>query len=147
MSFTITFQRNNSEVNALDKRLDDLLEAEGVLKEQSSIIDPQILVAGDLADFAECNYMSVPAFGRSYFVRDITSVRSGLLQISAHVDVLSSFKAQIRQNSGIVTRGENTYNLYLNDGSLKAYQDPYILTAPFPSGFTGQAFILAVAGG
>ena len=70
------------------------------------------------------------------------------MEIHCHVDVISSFAAEIRANKGIIRRAESAdaYNLYINDDSLVAYQDPYILTEPFPSGFTGATFILAVAG-
>ena len=149
MAFTVKLQTNSSEFNKLDKTLTDISELSGVLREECSILNPSILIEADLSDLTGCNYVTIPAFGRSYFVREIVSVRAGLVQLSCHVDVLSSFKTEIRANKGIVQRAEKSdnYNLYLNDGSLKAYQDPYILTQPFPNGFTGAAFILAVAGG
>ena len=148
MSVNIKLQRNNSEINKLSKDVTDLEELTGTLRAECSIIDPVFLVEADLSDLTGCNYCTVESFGRSYFVKDIMSFRAGLVQLSCHVDVLSSFAAEIRTNRGIVLRGERSdvYNLYLNDGSLKAYQDPYILTKPFPSGFTGSCFILAVAG-
>ena len=143
---TITMQVNNSEKNALDKDVDDIMELTGTLKSETSILDPVILIEADLEDLALCNYMTIDEFGRSYFVTDITSVRNGLVQISAHVDVLSSFATEIRANTGIIHRQENLWNLYLNDGSFRVYQNQDVVTAPFPSGFNTQQFILAVAG-
>ena len=149
MSFEIILQQNASEKNKLTKELETVAEVKGTLRAECSIIDPVFIVEADLEDLTGCNYCTVEAFGRSYFVQDITSIRANLVQLSCHVDVLSSFATEIRANRGIVLRGERSdvYNLYLNDGSLKAYQDPYILTKPFPYGFTGSCFILAVAGG
>ena len=69
-----------------------------------------------------------------------------LYAFDCSTDVLSTYAEEIRANRGIVFRSEKNYNLYLNDGSLVAYQDPYILTEPFPFGFTGACFILSVAG-
>ena len=46
----------------------------------------------------------------------------------------------------IVKRQENRWNLYLDDGSFKVYQNPMVLTKAFPQGFTTQEFVLAVAG-
>lgn len=57
-----------------------------------------------------------------------------------------SFADGIRNNTAIIKRQQEQWNLYLNDGSLKCYQDPIILTKAFPSGFTTQEFVLAVAG-
>ena len=77
---------------------------------------------------------------------NIRSIRNGLVEFSCHVDVLSSFATDIRNNIGVVKRQENKWNLYLNDGSFKVYQNPNVLTKAFPSGFTTQELVLAVAG-
>ena len=146
MSFNIVLQRNKSEMNRLLKSVDNIMTVSGVLKEETSIIDPVIKIECDLSDVMSCNYLSISAFGRSYFVNNIRSIRNGLVEFSCHVDVLSSFASQIMANSAIIRKQENTWNLYLNDGSFRVYQNPNVLTRAFPSGFTTQEFILAVAG-
>lgn len=143
---TIILQSNGSENNALDKDITDILELTGTLKAETSVIDPVILIEADLEDVAFCNYLTINEFGRSYFVNNITSVRNGLVQLEAHVDVLSTYADEIRANSAIIHRQENLWNLYLNDGSFRVYQNQDVVTAPFPSGFSTQQFILAVAG-
>lgn len=146
MSFNITLQTNASEKNKLTKDITDLVTLSGNLKNGTSIIDPVITFEGDLSSFVTCNYMTIPTFGRSYFVNDIRSIRNNIYEISAHVDVLSSFATQIRGNTAIVRRQENQWNLYLNDGVFKTYQNPEIVTKAFPSGFNTQEFVLAIAG-
>ena len=146
MSFNITLQKNNSERNRLTKEISDLMTVSGNLKAETSIIDPIIMIECDLSAVTGCNYMTIPNFGRSYFVNNIRSIRTGLVEFSCHVDVLSSFASEIRGNIAIVRKQENNWNLYLNDGSFKVYQNPNILTKAFPSGFTTQEFVLAVAG-
>ena len=146
MSFNITLQINSSEKNKLDKEITDIATVSGVLKEDTSIIDPVIKIECDLSDYVNCNYITIPEFGRKYFVNNIRSVRNGLVEFSCHVDVLSSFADSIRTNKAIIKRQENNWNLYLNDGTFKVYQNPMVLTKAFPSGFTTQEFVLAVAG-
>lgn len=146
MSFQITLQRNNSEKIRVDKNVVDITVIDGVLKDQTSLTDPVILFEGDLATMKSVNYMTIPIFGRSYFVSNPTVVRTGLIQFSAHVDVISSFAQSIRANRAIVHKQESKWNLYLNDGSFKVYQNPMVLTRLFPAGFTTQEFVLAVAG-
>lgn len=146
MAFDITLQRNNSERNRLTKEISDLFTVSGELKTETSIIDPIIMIECDLSAVTRCNYVSIPTFGRSYFVNNIRSIRTGLVEFSCHVDVLSSFAEQIKKNTAIVRKQENNWNLYLNDGSFKVYQNPIVLTKAFPSGFTTQEFVLAVAG-
>ena len=144
--FDISFYVNSSEKNKVDKTLTLITTLSGVLKESTSIIDPVIVIEGDLTAFTGCNYMKIETFGRSYFVNNIRSISNGLIEISAHVDVLSTYKNAIRRNQAIIRKQQNTWNLYLNDGSLRVYQDPEIIVKAFPSGFTTQEFVLAVAG-
>lgn len=146
MAFNIILQRNNSELNKVTKSIDNIMTVSGTLKEETSIIDPIIKIECNIADVKGCNYISVPEFGRSYFVNNIRSIRNGLVEFSCHVDVLSTYAEQIKNNTGIIKRQENEWNLYLNDGSFKVYQNPNVLTKAFPSGFTTQEFVLAVAG-
>lgn len=147
MSFDITLQTSHSELNKVDKILDDIATLSGVLKDGTSIIDPIFLIKADVVDCIGCNYLTVPEFGRSYFVTNISSIRNNLVEIACHVDALSSFASQIRSNYAIIHKQKDRWNLYLNDGTFRVYQNPIIITKAFPSGFTTQEFVLAVAGG
>ena len=146
MAFDILIQQNQSEKNKVDKDVTTMATITGTLRQETSIIDPVFIVAGDLDDFIGVNYLTVDSFGRSYFVNNIRSVRSGMVELTCHVDVLSSFAAQIRTNSAIIRRQENNWNLYLNDGTFKVYQNPIVLTKAFPTGFSTQEYVLAIAG-
>lgn len=146
MSFDIVLLRSNSEKNRLTKDTETIMTVSGFLREGTSIIDPVIKIECDISDVVGCNYLSIPIFGRKYFVNDIRSIRNRLFEFSCHVDVLSTYADAIRENTGIIKRQENEWNLYLNDGTLNVYQNPNVLTRAFPSGFTTQEFVLAVAG-
>lgn len=146
MSFDIVLMRSNSEKNRLTKDTETIMTVSGFLREGTSIIDPVIKIECDISDVIGCNYLSIPIFGRKYFVNDIRSIRNRLFEFSCHVDVLSTYADVIRENTGIIKRQENEWNLYLNDGTFKVYQNPNVLTRAFPSGFTTQEFVLAVAG-
>lgn len=143
---TITIQYNASESNRLDKDLTTIATMTGTIKTDTSITDPIILVEIDPATVTGANYLTIAEFGRSYFINDIRVVRNSLVEITCHVDVLTSFKAQIRAQTAIIGKSENDWNLYLNDGSFRTYQNPMIQTKLFPSGFSGAELILAVAG-
>lgn len=146
MLIDILLQVNASEKVKLDKELTTILTMSGTLRRGTSIVDPVIVFECKLTDVVNCNYITIPQFGRSYFVTNVRSVGLNLVELTCHVDVLSSFKESIRQNTAIIKRQENKWNLYLNDGSFKVYQNPIVLTKAFPSGFTTQELVLAVAG-
>lgn len=146
MSFNVQFYINSSENNRLTKDIALQTTLTGTLKNECSVVDPIVLVAGNVSTFSGINYMYIPEFKRYYFINNVRSIRSNLVEITGHVDVLMSFADGIRSNSAIIKRQEGQWNLYLNDGSLKCYQNPLILTKAFPSGFSTQEFVLAVAG-
>lgn len=140
---------NNSEPERVTKDLQTLATLTGSLKEGTSVINPTIMLEGSPATVQQIvtsNYLHISDFGRYYFIRDISSVRTNLWEVSCHVDVLQTYADQIKAQTAIIQRQENNWNLYLNDGSFKVYQNPNVLTKPFPSGFTTTEFVLAVAG-
>lgn len=141
---------NNSEHNKVDKDISELGSFEFArLKEETDIINPTILLSGVSADvIGAVNYIYIPEFNRYYFVDTITYVRNNLYSFDCRVDVLMSFRDYIRTNKAIINKQSESrhYNLYVNDGSLKSYQNPIIHNYPFPNGFTSDSFVLLVAG-
>lgn len=90
--------------------------------------------------------MEIPSFERLYFINDMVSVRNNLCEIHAHVDVLTTWGAQLRNLSCIVSNQENKWNLYLNDGTLRTQSNPIIYTRAFPNALNNDTYVLAVAG-
>lgn len=142
----IILQKNSSEKNRVKKSLTNVSTLTGALRSECSIIDPVFLAEADLSALSGVNYMTVADFERSYFVTGIRSVRDGIVEISGHVDVLSSFATELLSNTAIVSKSENDWNLYINDGTFRIYQNPKIVTKEFPYGFDSKEFVLAIAG-
>lgn len=142
----ITFYQNISEYNAVNKSIRELTTITGTLREESSIIDPVITISDIDNIVGSMNYAYIPEFNRYYFITNIESVRTNLWRVSFHVDVLYTYRAQIKSNSAIIERNENQYDLKLNDGLFKTQQNPRIAQFPFPSGFNTWNFVLAIAG-
>lgn len=137
---------NNSADNVVTKSITLLTTMTGTLRENCSIVDPVITVENiNNAIAAVCNYAFIPQFARYYFVRNIT-LSGKLWIISMHVDVLASFQTPLKSLDAVIARNENRYNLYLQDGFFKTYQNPHVSIKQFPGGFTNHSYILAVAG-
>lgn len=145
MAFDIMLQSFTSDKIALDKNIATIATLSGTLREKCSIVDPVILIQADLSDVTAANYLYIPSFSRYYFINNIISITSTLVELHCHVDVLTSFKAFIRTNQAIINRSEKDWNLYLNDGSIKVYANSIVLTKAFPTGFTKQSYVMAVA--
>ena len=148
MSFSVALQRNDSEPNRVVKNVTTLGTMTGALKDGTSIINPVIIFQAGIADLKACNYMTIADFNRSYFVTDVRSIRDQLVEVHAHTDVLTSWHTTLGECRCIVSKNERPegYNLLLNDGTLKTYAYDKKATIPFPQGFSGYTYILAVAG-
>ena len=141
----VHFFVNESERNTIGKVLKNELTVSGTLKKECSILRPSILFSG--INPAIYNYAYIPEFGRYYFIGNPVSVRENLWEIPFTVDVLESWKSQIKQQVAIIERQENDWNLYLNDGTFKAESTNKTATLLFPNDlFTQENYILCVAG-
>jgi len=147
MAFSITLCENLSENNRVTKSLTTIATLSGSLKENTSIINPSILIKSAMAQITQANYFLIPAFGRAYFLRDVISRTSGLVEIQGHVDVLSSFASQIKSNRAVITAQEKDWNLYLNDGTIRTYQNPLIGTLAFPNPLSSAFHYVLLVGG
>ena len=145
---SILLQTNNSELNKVDKEIVTVLTCGGELKSETSIIDPSILIECDLNAVKNVNYMTIPRFGRSYFVNNIRSIRNGLVEFTGHVDVLSSFADELRECTGIISRNSDAYDLYLRDNEIKQLARPRFQQLLFEDGHEPDvddiSYILAV---
>ena len=141
---TITLYNNLSPSNFVDKNLTIRDTYDGTIRTPTSIIDPIIVVAR--SDPANFNYAWIPSFARYYFVTGVSSESNGLIAISMHVDVLMSYRDNIRAADAIVKRQEFKFNTYLDDGIFKAYQPTKHKIIALPRSFTDTSFILALGG-
>ena len=137
---------NDSEKIKLDKDLTQIGTIEGRLFQNTSITKPSIIFDLYTTVFS-ANYLYIPQFNRYYFITDVVNVSANKWQIQARVDVLTSFKSAIRENTAIIERQENEYNLYLDDKYYRAYQNEDVQYKKFSGNLPADKYILVVNGG
>lgn len=141
----VHFFVNESERNTIGKVLKNELTVSGTLKKECSILRPSILFSG--INPAIYNYAYIPEFNRYYYIGNPVSVRENLWEIPFSVDVLESWKSQIKQQDAIIKRQESIWDLYLNDEKFKAESTNKTATILFPNDlFNTVNFILTAAG-
>lgn len=150
MAFDITLYNNTSPVEQIGKDLTgEYTISDVVLKRDTSILRP-VLVVASVQDVFSYNYMYIEEFGRYYFIDDVRSVNNNIWEISAHVDVLETYKDEILSNSAIIENTErNGANMYLYDPEIMKVNCKHKTDiVNFPGGLldTGE-FILITAGG
>lgn len=150
---TVTLYQNMSESNVVNKVINKIGTLTGTLRDETSVLNPELIIENSDADIVWVNYIYIHEWNRYYFVNDIKSVRNNLWSFSCHVDVLSTYKNQIKNLSAIIARQESEYNLYLDDDKFLVNAQRMYITTPFPNrvdpgnSIGAYSFILSLAGG
>lgn len=142
----------NKEKNRINKTsyISNRFVMDGVLRNDTSAINPSILIEKTNPAIYKYNYMYIPDFGRYYFIEDITQIRNNLWEIKARCDVLYTYMTDILSNKCIIEKAESSTdaNLYLNDGSFVTDARKYNEVIPFTNGLSlNGSYILICAGG
>lgn len=130
--------------NDLNKTISDKVELVGALREASSIIAPSILIQSNPIGY---NYAYIPEFGRYYYIKNITAFRKGAYIVDLKCDVLMSFKEEILNMSGIVSRLTNGDDYATRDIKTKCTETHRRLDFPETPFTRNGSYILISKGG
>ena len=145
----VILYRNSSENNVIGKSLAQIKSVEANLKNDVSVINPTfILYYTD--NILQSNYCFIPKFNRYYFIDEIVPITGDRCIVKCRVDVLESFKEDIKSLTVILDKAQSIYksNKYLDDGSFVVENKDFNTIHNFPNGFNDEGtFILICAGG
>lgn len=96
------FYKIQDERNRIDKTISDPLELDGTLRDSTNIWNPEIMVRAD--EVKEYNYCYIESFHRFYFIESMQQHRNQIVLIRLTEDVLMTYKTQIENLTGIVSR-------------------------------------------
>lgn len=91
----------------------------GTFKEATDILSPSIVIERGEVDF---NYVYVKDLNRYYFVESFISERMNLWRLNLRVDVLMSYKNEIRSTQQFILRSQSNYNRMLLDDKISITQ-------------------------
>lgn len=143
----ISLYYNASEKNTIGKALQAELHLSGTLRAECSVTSPVIRIQN--SSFLNYNYAYIPDFNRYYFITGIMAVSDNIFDISLSVDVLESFKTDIKKLEAILSDTQTTGATNYIAGeqwvtNVKNLTD----IIQFPSGLlTAGEYILITAGG
>lgn len=137
----------DSPANAVSKTLSKAKTFDVTLRLPTNVLNPSILVKGILTDFVHYNYAYIPEFARYYFIKNIESMSNELVTIHLSVDVLMSFKDQIKNLTAVVMRSQTYNNSFLSDSQLPLYSYTHTVTKSFSKGFNpNPSYFIALKG-
>lgn len=142
-STSITFYTNSSDNNVLNKSISSTTSATVVFKENVDLIEP-VLILQNNSYIQASNYMQM--LGRYYYITSIECMPGNLLKVNARVDVLMSYRDQIKANSAIITRNANNVNTYIPDSKMKITSYTTVNTIQASAGFSNSLkyYLLAI---
>lgn len=151
--FSMELFQMNGEKNLVDKTkvLTSISTISGTLRESCSMTRPTVTC--EFSDVPKFNYVYIPSMRRFYFVTEITFVSKNIYEVSLRVDVLMSYRNQIKSLKGIVARNEFDFNNLIEDNnrSIEKTKSVEIIegeraSSPFSNDGSG-VFVLQVVGG
>lgn len=143
----VQFSYNASDERQIFKELTTGVTLEGVLRDESSIVNPIIMFESN--EVMKYNFCYIPQWQRYYFVRDVKSYRNNIYIVTLECDVLMSFKNDIINFSVVVDKQTMTENgdEYIDDGSLVCDNVMFNRVYNFSKGFNeSPEYILITAG-
>lgn len=145
---TVELYKNLSENEVIGKSKTLVYSTECEIKAESSVINPILILRYNEQIFGT-NYVYIPAWGRYYFIDDISVMPGGRVEVAMAVDVLESFKDSILELNVILSDTEQTgVNNYLPSESFVVNCKSKTDIVNFSNGLLDNGeYILITAGG
>ena len=138
---------NTSDNNVVDKSLTMVFSNVAYeFKTETSQTNPIILIDRNFWQ-SGVNYIYISELNRYYFIKDIKFMTGKLIALECVVDVLMSFKNELKKETAILERQTNLANLYFNDSELPIENRINQTFKLFPKGLENRAYYYLLIGG
>ena len=143
----VILYKNSSENNVIGKTLTQIKSVECNLKNDVSVVNPTFVLSYT-DSILDSNYCFIPKFNRYYFIDEIIPITGDRSIIKCRVDVLESFKNDIKSLTAIINKQETIADKFIDDGSWIVENKDFLQSYNFSNGFNNSGeFILITAGG
>ena len=143
----VILYKNSSENNVIGKSLAQIKSVECNLKNDVSVTNPTLILSY-IDSILDSNYCFIPKFNRYYFIDEIIPIIGDRSIIKCRVDVLESFKDNIKSLTAIIDKQETIADKFIDDGSWIVENKDFLQSYNFSNGFNDNGeFILITAGG
>lgn len=143
---TITVYKISDDRRVVNKTLGTAVATlTAIIKNDADILYPVLEVAYN-SSVLTANYIYIDTLQRYYYIKNIKLDRQRIF-LECEVDVLKSYYNEIKNLNCVVSRQENNYNTYLNDGVWRNLQPKEVITLPFTQSFYRPCnFVMTVGG-
>ena len=133
MSITVNLYHNeDTDILAL-KTPTIVGDATGEFKGEINYLRPVMVIDSTEAEMANANYFSIGGeVVRYFYLEEKTAITNTLWRIVGRADLRMTYRAAIRDSTGVVNRNENNYNMYIDDAVIPVSARKTISVAKFP---------------
>ena len=130
---------------SVKKSYSTLATLTGSMRDILNVVEPDFLVQAT-TEYDKANALYCEELGRYYFITGKEWIRTGLLAISCHVDALVTYRTDLLNNSGIISRNSNLFNGYLPDNRQKLFAYDKMQIKVFPREILTDTNVLITVG-
>lgn len=143
----ITLYKTSSERHRLNKVLTNGISKNNVhILDGTSITDPVVVIGYDVTLLTH-SYAYISDFGRYYFINNIEVLPGQEMRLSLHVDVLMTYKDQIKLCKARITRSQSNFDKYIPDNMIINKAQSKITQRKLGAGFTSANKYYIMIGG
>ena len=117
----IQISKISEDPKCLYKHPADAITVSAEIKEDVQIMRPVFYIVYN-STVLDQHYNYLYAFGRYYFITDVTVTTGGSMRLSCKEDVLYTYADQIIHCPIIAERSDSTYNAFIQDSERRFYQ-------------------------
>lgn len=112
---TVTLYKNNSVPNRIDKRITQVAQVRGALMEDTNEKEVTLRIQLSLGELDARRFNYFRVFGNYYFVSDVTYQGEGIHLLHGTIDLLETFKENIKALHVIATRSQSHGSAEVDD--------------------------------
>lgn len=131
--------------NVVDKTLESVHHFHNAqLKDDFNVLGGSLIMPVEYSDY---NYCFIPSFNRYYFMKNII-LDGNRMMCDLSIDVLMTYKDEIKELECIIGRNRNIFNRYISDNETVSSTKKRIQNKTFPYEFTpnSNAILITIGG-
>ena len=122
---TLSIGKTNDDNRKVNKNFVIIKTINAELKTSSDIIKP-IFILSYTENLNECNYLYCESYKRYYYIQNLRFLTGNRIELECYIDVLNTYKNEIKNINCVIERQENFFNSQYNDNLIPVRSERYI---------------------
>lgn len=139
---TLSIGKTNDDNRKVNKNFAIIKTINAELKNNTDIINP-VFILNYIDVLNDCNYLYCDKYKRYYYIRNLRFLTGNRIELECYIDVLNTYKNEIKNINCVIERQENFFNSQYSDNLIPVRSERYI-TAHSIGELNNSSIILTV---